>query len=102
MSKMSFKLYFATEENRFEGEKIGEFATMDELRECLSNNIADDVRSNVSVSDYKKMIVELTDIAIKEGDVVFENKQTDYLVAYIVTTDGRKARKRIAEIRREF
>lgn len=91
MKKMTYKLYYGTEENCFEGEKLGVFSNVDELKECLSNNIADDVTDNV---------MELTNEAIKYGSVVFTNTQ-DYEVVYIVTDDGRKARKELAEMRRE-
>ena len=91
MKKISYKLYYGTEENCFEGEKLGVFSNVDELKECLSNNIADDVTDNV---------MELTNQAIMLGSVDFVNEQ-GYEVIYIVTDDGRKARKELAEMRKE-
>ena len=91
MKKISYKLYYGTEENCFEGEKLGVFSDVEELKECLSNNIADDVADNV---------MELTNQAIRVGSVGFINEQ-GYEVVYIVTDDGRKARKELAEMRRE-
>ena len=91
MKKTSYKLYYGTEENCFEGEKLGVFSDVEELKECLSNNIADDVADNV---------MELTNQAIRVGSVGFINEQ-GYEVVYIVTDDGRKARKELAEMRRE-
>ena len=91
MKKISYKLYYGTEENCFEGEKLGVFSNVDELKECLSNNITDDVTDNV---------MEMTNQAIKMGSVHFINEQ-GYEVIYIVTDDGRKARKELAEMRRE-
>ena len=96
MKKMTYKLYYGTEENCFEGEKLGVFSNVDELKECLSNNITDDVDKNIDVS----YVMGLTNQAVKNGSVVFINMY-GYEVTYIVTDDGRKARKELAEMRKE-
>ena len=101
MKKTSYKIYFATEENCYEGEKLGVFTDMDEVRKTLISNIYDDCyKTSADVLDILKDVNSFTDTAIKDGLVAFMNVQ-GYDVIYIVTTDGRKARKQIAEMRKE-
>lgn len=102
MKKKNYKLYYATEENGYKGEKIVESPNIDTIKDVLENNIADDV-------DYEglthKKFLEYRDSLTKEGMssgfVVFQNAN-GYDVIYIVTTNGRDARKQIADYRREF
>ena len=41
--KKNIKLYYATEENAYEGELIGKYATNEELIPTLKVNLSDDI-----------------------------------------------------------
>ena len=90
-----YKLYYATEENCFEGEKIGEFNTKAEAIACLRENIKDDVSNENEIPTFEFIEFE------SQYEHYFTNA-SGYEVVYIITTDGRKARSTIAEMRREI
>ena len=98
----NYKVYFATAENCFEGEKIADGVSRETAKEIVKDNIADDI-------DYEgltqaKFIEErdgLVAEAMASGWVLFENTH-EYEVLYVVTTDGREARKLISGFRREM
>lgn len=97
--KKNIKLYYATEENGFEGELIGKFATNEELIPSLRINLSDDVDCEKSEEENSAEIDAL--IEESDGCIEFTNCH-GYDVCYIVTTDGREARSYFAQLRREM
>jgi len=91
----NYKLYYATEENCFEGEKLGEFNSIQDAIACMRENIKDDVSDEIEIPTFELIEFE------KQYEHYFTNAQ-GYEVVYIITTDGRKARSTIAEMRREI
>ena len=90
-----YKLYYATEENCFEGEKIGEFKTLQEAISCMRENMKDDMdEKDIPTFEYIQFEKQL--------NVDICENANGYNVIYIITTDGRKARSTIAEMRREI
>lgn len=104
----NIKLYYATEENGFEGELIGKFATNKEVIDCLRENISDDVNPEKSIADNAKEIDNLVNDEVlhnihtdSEAIIEFENCH-GYAVTYVVTTNGRSARSMFADLRRAY
>jgi len=89
-----YKLYYATEENCFEGEKIGEFKTLQEAIACMRENMKDDMDEK-DIPTFAHVVFE------KQLSTYLENAN-GYDIVYIITTDGRRARSTIAEMRREI
>lgn len=97
--KKNIKLYYATEENAYEGELIGKYATNEELIPTLKVNLSDDINCEKSVEENLKDIDTL--IEESEGYIEFTNCH-GYDVVYVVTTDGREARSLFANLRKQM
>lgn len=95
--KKNYKLYYATEENCFEAEKIGEFKTFGEAKDCLIENIKDDVDADAVEDAVADIEMHLNDC-----DTYYFVNQHEYECVYIITTDGRRARSEIAQYRNEM
>lgn len=105
MKKNNYKVYYATSENCFECEKIADGISRETAREILESNIADDIDYEGLTQD--ELNAERDSIvaeAMSSGWVLFENSHEshEYEVLYIVTTNGRDARRRINGFRREI
>ena len=97
MKKTNYKRYYATEENCFEGEKIGEFNNVTDAIKCMRENIADDVEEGEEVPDFDEEVIE--------GCIQYAHNMVNaqgYDIIYIITKDGRQARNYIARRRREI
>ena len=102
MKKNNYKVYYATSENCFEGEKIADGISRETAIEILESNIADDIDYEGLTQD--ELNAERDSIvaeAMSSGWVLFENSHK-YEALYIVTTNGRDARRRINGFRREI
>lgn len=99
--KKNIKLYYATEENAFEGELIGKYATYEELIPSLRANLSDDINCEKSVEENSEDIDALIEDS-KDADFIEFTNCHGYDVAYLVTTDGREARSYFAQLRREM
>lgn len=100
MEKNNYKVYYATEENCFEGECIARNVSRETAKEIAEINIADDIDNEGLTQD--KFIEERDSLvaeAMASGWVLFQNVH-EYEVLYIVTTNGREARSIIAGFRR--
>ena len=97
--KKNIKLYYATEENAYEGELIGKYATNEELIPTLKVNLSDDINCEKSVEENLKDIDAL--IEESEGYIEFTNCH-GYDVVYVVATDGREARSLFANLRKQM
>jgi uncharacterized FAD-dependent dehydrogenase len=99
--KGKYKLYYGTEENCFECEKLADNVSREEAIEILKANIAEDIEEEGMTQDkFEETLNELLEEEKEKGYVAFTNAQ-DYQVAYVVTEDGRKGRAIINEIRKE-
>ena len=95
MSKKNYKLYYATEENGYECEKIAEFNTPSEAIACMRDNIKDDVDIDEEIPTFEHINVEN----------YYEHNFTNangYDVVYIITTADKEARDTIDCKRREM
>ena len=92
--KNNYKVYYATEENCFEGEKLAENVSRDTAKEILDSNIVDDVEYG---GERDSLVAEV----MSSGWVLFENTH-GYEVLYIVTTNGREARSIINGLRKNI
>ena len=102
MKKNNYKVYYATSENCFEGEKLADGISRETAKEILESNIADDIDYEGLTQDkFNAERDSLVAEAMLSGWVLFENSH-EYEVLYIVTTDGRDARKIINGFRREI
>lgn len=97
--KKNIKLYYASEENCFEGELIGKFDTMEEVIPSLRANLSEDIDCEKSIEENSAEIDSL--IEDSEDCIEFTNCH-GYDVVYIVTTDGREARSYFSQLRREM
>ena len=94
------KLYFATEENAYEGEKIGEFSNETELLNTLRECLSDDVDCEKSVEENKETIDSLLE-DYEDGYIEFTNSH-GYDVVYIITEDDEEAKREFDALRREM
>lgn len=98
----NYKVYYATEENCFEGEKIADGVSRENAVEILQSNIADDIDYEGLTQDkFNEERDGLVAEAMASGWVLFENSH-EYEVLYIVTTNGREARKIISGFRKNI
>ena len=102
MEKNNYKVYYATEENCFEGECIARNVSRETAKEIVEMNIADDIDyDGLTQAKFESERDSLVGEAMASGWVLFVNVH-DYEVIYIVTTNGREARKIISGYRREL
>ena len=89
------KLYFATEENAFEGELLNKFNSVDDAVNEVKNYIKEDF-----AEESEDVRNEALDNVDKYGYTGEDAK--GYVVIYFITEDGRKARSEFANYRHMY
>ena len=90
---MKYKLYWGTEENCFECEKLGEFNTFQEGKNCILDNLKHDVSSD----ELNIIGGEINE----EKEVYCYMNEHEYEYVFVLTTNGRSGRKVISEMRKD-
>lgn len=70
-----YYVYYGTEENAYEEEKLGEFETYEQAKNCVAENLADDFTSE---SEIAKAVSEI-------GDTGYEGENgAGYHILYLI------------------